>query len=157
MVSLSVQSNKLQTVYKFIASHCHLEVQYMCIEICEAWKFWLLIEAWRNSHRQVIQWLLPLNTAWCTDHFSHLTTKPTKWPMRRAKIQISLGIHPVWSESSLSAWRNIGPLTIYWAHRSFGMCTGISNDKWSESSLGAQSFCWFCHEAAHFIFQKFWR
>ena len=23
---------------------------------------------------------------------------------------------------------------------------------WSESSLGAQSFCWFCHEAAHIIF-----
>ena len=22
---------------------------------------------------------------------------------------------------------------------------------WSESSLGAQSFCWFCHEAAHFM------
>ena len=21
---------------------------------------------------------------------------------------------------------------------------------WSESSLGAQSFCWFCHEAAHY-------
>ena len=28
-----------------------------------------------------------------------------------------------------------------------GGCTG-----WSESSLGAQSFCRFCHEAAHFIF-----
>ena len=22
---------------------------------------------------------------------------------------------------------------------------------WSESSLGAQSLCWFCHEAAHLI------
>ena len=37
-------------------------------------------------------------------------------PVRPAKTQISLGIHPVWSESSLSAWRNIGPLTTYWAH-----------------------------------------
>ena len=26
-----------------------------------------------------------------------------------AKSQISLGIRPVWSESSLSAWRNLGP------------------------------------------------
>ena len=26
-----------------------------------------------------------------------------------------------------------------------GGCPG-----WSESSLGTQSFCWFCHEAAHF-------
>ena len=28
-----------------------------------------------------------------------------------------------------------------------GGCPG-----WSKSSLGAQSFCWFCHAAAHFIF-----
>ena len=32
------------------------------------------------------------------------------------KTQISLGIRPVWSESSLSAWRNLGPLATYWAH-----------------------------------------
>ena len=40
----------------------------------------------------------------CTDHLvdlSHSTTKPTKWPVRPAKTQISLGIRPVWSESSL--------------------------------------------------------
>ena len=43
-------------------------------------------------------------------------TKPTKCPVHPAKTQISLGIYPVWSESSLSAWRNIGPLTTYWAH-----------------------------------------
>ena len=30
-------------------------------------------------------------------------TKPTKWYVRSAKTQISLGIHPVWSESSLCA------------------------------------------------------
>ena len=41
--------------------------------------------------------------------------KPTKWPVRPATTQISLGIRPVWSESSLSTWRNIGPLTTYWA------------------------------------------
>ena len=52
--------------------------------------------------------------------------------VRPAKTQISLGIRPVWSESSLSAWRNIGG------------CPG-----WSESSLGAHSLCWFCHVAAH--------
>ena len=28
-------------------------------------------------------------------------TRPTKWPVRLAKTQISQGIHPVWSESSL--------------------------------------------------------
>ena len=34
---------------------------------------------------------------------SHNTTKPTKWHVHPAKTQISLGIRPVWSESSLCA------------------------------------------------------
>ena len=36
--------------------------------------------------------------------------------VRPAKTQISLGIHPVWSESSLSAWRKLGSLPSHWAH-----------------------------------------
>ena len=43
-------------------------------------------------------------------------TKPTKWHVRPAKTQISLGIRPVWSESSLSAWRKLGSLATHWAH-----------------------------------------
>ena len=43
---------------------------------------------------------------------------------------------PVWSESSLSAWRMLGSLATH--------C-------WSESSLGMQSFCWFCREAAQIL------
>ena len=34
---------------------------------------------------------------------SRIMTKPTKWPVRPAKPQISLDIHSVWSESSLCA------------------------------------------------------
>ena len=49
-------------------------------------------------------------------HLSRLMTKPTKWHVRPAKSQISLGIRPVWSESSLSAWRKLGSLATYWAH-----------------------------------------
>ena len=30
-------------------------------------------------------------------------TKPTNWPLHPVKTQIRLGIHPVWSESSLCA------------------------------------------------------
>ena len=48
-------------------------------------------------------------------------TKPTKW-VRPAKTQISLGIRPVWSESSLSAWRKLGSLATHWAH----------SDDWSD-------------------------
>ena len=42
--------------------------------------------------------------------------KTNKISVRPAKTQINLGIHPVWSESSLSAWRKIGFLATHWAH-----------------------------------------
>ena len=51
-------------------------------------------------------------------------TKPTKLHVRPAKTQTSLGIRQVWSESSLSAWRNIGHLTTYWAHSEASDPTG---------------------------------
>ena len=36
--------------------------------------------------------------------------------MHPTKTQISPSIRPVWSESSLSAWRNLGTLAIQWVH-----------------------------------------
>ena len=36
--------------------------------------------------------------------------------MRPAKTQISLGIRPVWSESTLSTWRKLGSLATHWVH-----------------------------------------
>ena len=42
--------------------------------------------------------------------------KQTKWQVRPAKTQISLGICPVWSESFLSAWRKLGSLATHWVH-----------------------------------------
>ena len=79
---------------------------------------------------------------------SRLMTEPTKWHVRPAKTQISLGICPVWSESSLCAqWvaedQDFFMRTAKTLIR-LGECPG-----WSESSLGAQSFCCFRHEAAH--------
>ena len=49
-------------------------------------------------------------------YLSHLMTKPTKWHVCPAKTQISLGIRPVWSKSSLSAWRKLGSLATHLAH-----------------------------------------
>ena len=43
-------------------------------------------------------------------------TKPSKWLMCPAKTKISLGFRPVWSESSLSAWRKLVSLATHWAH-----------------------------------------
>ena len=49
-------------------------------------------------------------------HMSRRMTKPTKWHVRPANTHISLDIRPVWPESSLSAWRNLGPLATHWTH-----------------------------------------
>ena len=66
------------------------------------------------------------------------TCQPTKWSVHPAKTQVSLGTHPVWSESSLSAWGSTGSLatqkvTVKTLIR-LGWCPG-----WSESSLGAHA------------------
>ena len=42
--------------------------------------------------------------------------KNNKVSVRPDKTQISLGIRPVWSETSLSAWRKLEPLATHWAH-----------------------------------------
>ena len=45
---------------------------------------------------------------------SHCTTK---WPVHLIKTQISQGIRPVWSNSLLSTWRNLGSLASHWVYR----------------------------------------
>ena len=83
-------------------------------------------------------------------------TKPTMWVVCPAKTQISLGIHSVWSESSLSTWRKLGSLATHWAH----------SEDWSDWA-DAQAdlslrwahmpFCWFCHDAAQMKDSYVWR
>ena len=50
--------------------------------------------------------------------------KTNEVSVRPAKTQISLGIRPVWSESSLSAWRNLGFLATHWGHSKSSDQTG---------------------------------
>ena len=50
--------------------------------------------------------------------------KTNKMSVRPAKTQISLGIRPVWSESSPSTWRNLGSLATHWAHSEDSVQTG---------------------------------
>ena len=63
-------------------------------------------------------------------------TKPTKWHVHPAKTQISLGICPVWSVSSLSA---------LWVAKNliFLHAQADLNLRWAHMSV-----CWFCHEMA---------
>ena len=69
--------------------------------------------------------------------------------VRPANTQISLGIRPVWSESSLVSLNGQLRTQAFFMRIRLGGCSG-----WSESSLGVRSLCWFCHEAAQ-ISHKF--
>ena len=69
--------------------------------------------------------------------------KTSKMTVRPAKTQISLGIRPVWSESSLCA---------HWVAK-FSSCG--QQRLWSESLLDAQPFCWFCRGSWVFYFCSF--
>ena len=64
--------------------------------------YWLVFIAWMHSNELA--------------YMNRDMTKPTKWVCAQLKTQISLGIRPVWSESSLSAWRKLGSLATHWAH-----------------------------------------
>ena len=75
-----------------------------------------------------------------------LTTKPTKWHVQPTKTQIRVSAQ---FDQSLRCphEESLGPyLPIERTAKTLirlGGCPG-----WSESSLGAKSFCWFCREAA---------
>ena len=84
--------------------------------------------------------------------------KPTKWHVRPANTQISPGIRPVWSESSLCAeWVDKDPrflpvdsrrLWSDWADAQADLSL-----RWTHKFI----FCWFCRAAAHFILQTVWK
>ena len=61
--------------------------------------------------------------------------KTNKVSVRPAKTQISLGIRPVWSESSLSAWRKFEPLAIHWAHSQDSDQTERMSLRWAHSHI----------------------
>ena len=62
--------------------------------------------------------------SFCGRKFEPRHDKTNKMAVRPAKTQISLGIRPVWSESSLSAWRKVGSLATHWTHNKGSDQTG---------------------------------
>ena len=81
-----------------------------------------------------------LKTKWviiCTNNWA---ASWKKWHVRPVNTQISLGIRPVWSESSLSAWRKLGSLATHWAH----------SEDWSDW-MDAQADLSIRWERSHFV------
>ena len=86
-------------------------------------------------------------------NLSRLMTKPIKWSVRPAKNQISLVIRPVWSESSLCAWRSTGSLATHRAHSEYSDQSGCPG--WSESLLGAHNILLVLSWGGSFIYFNF--
>ena len=104
-----------------------------CIQVPSLWGVHLLgwdFDSWTFGHFEksqvhcalirsiTIVGVVVLNFEQCRiKRMSCCMTKPTKWPVHTGKTQISLGICPDWSESSVSAWRKLGFLATDWVHR----------------------------------------
>ena len=101
-----------------------------------------------SSTARTSKFIGPVHCPNITSHYlSCPMTKPTKWLCTEQR-QISLGICPVWSESSLCAqWVAKDPNFLH-----------TDSEEWSDWA-DAQAdlslrwvhmpFCWFCHEVAH--------
>ena len=77
----------------------------LILEVSDS-QFFLVFPAQKSC-----SWVVAHGSIQC--QMSCLMTKPTKCHVRPAKTQISLGFCPVWSESSLSAWRKLGSLATH--------------------------------------------
>ena len=93
--------------------------------------------------------------AWCMFscmilYKSRLMSKLTKWHVRPAKTQISLGIRLVWSVFAVRM-KKAGVLS-YPLSAQRSLWSDWADAQANLSSLGAQSFCCFCHEVAQVRF-----
>ena len=75
----------------------------------------------------MLKWFAALTTE--VDYNCKMHTWAASWQnqqngMCAQRSQISLGIRPVWSESSLSAWRKLGSLATHWVHSKDSEQTG---------------------------------
>ena len=73
-----------------------------------------LLSAWRKLGSLATQWAYSEDSD--QTGLPHDKTIVIKMTVHPAKTQISLGIHPVWSECLLSAWRKLGSLATHWVH-----------------------------------------
>ena len=126
---------KKMLVFSSVAAVNHLPVHKPKCSLCftfgplrSAWIFWdELLNIGKNYLERTVHpcsntelhlqglWFCWLPT--CESAFESLKTKPTNWPLRQAKIHISLGIRQVLSEScSVAAAGN----KINWNLKTFG-------------------------------------
>ena len=125
------------------------EVHGVLLGCPSLWQYATILVYWDGECYAIVWIYLCMN---------HLMTKPAKWQVCPAKNQISLGIRPVWSESSLCAqWVAETGAFFMWTAKPLirlGGCPG-----WSESLLGAYAIflvlSWGCSYLFWYQYQSF--
>ena len=82
---------------------------------------------YRHTSKQSAKWPAPSSPSEVITMLERTESphyKTNKMTVRPANILISLGILPAWSESSLSAWRNLWSWSTHWVHREDSSQTG---------------------------------
>ena len=87
-------------------------IRYRSFSFCIA----LCLQRYEVLRGEVWSLALLLVRVFVSAPFEPRHDKTNKMAVRPAKTQIRLGMSPLWSESSLSAWRNLGSLATHWAH-----------------------------------------
>ena len=77
--------------------------------------------------------------------------RTNKVTVRPAKTQFSLGTRPVWSESSLSAWRKLESWATQWAHNEDSDAQAELSLRWAHSHFVGFVMSWLI-----FICRKTW-
>ena len=78
---------------------------------------WTQSKAFSNiNNKDTNIWWTKTKTRQQRTPFEPRHDKTNKVSVCPAKTQISLGLHPGWSASSLSTWRKLGSLATHWAH-----------------------------------------
>ena len=104
---------------KVLVNNSEFTVMYLYIKFCPCYVQEFATFDYHFHLRSTLEvfWTMH-NNKWAT------TWQNNNVAMRPARSQITLGIRPVWSESSLSAWRKLGSLATHWAHSEVSDQTG---------------------------------
>ena len=89
----------------------------------------MIVSFWTDRTGQTVKIQIRLKErlirVYTVGYLSCLISKLTKWHVCPVKTQISLGLHPVWPESSQSAWRKLGSLATQWVQSKDSDQTGL--------------------------------
>ena len=91
--------------------------------------------------------VLPVRRLFNESSFEPPHDKTNKMSLRPAKTQISLGIRPVWSVFAVCSMGSSAPKLSSCGQRRLGSSAQADPSlRWAH-----MPFCWFCHEATHFL------